>query len=141
LGSRLDRPGRQRSRGQALVEFALVLPVFILLLAGMIDFGFGFYSYMTVINGARSGAREAILNPTDTNKAIETAVNAEAVALNPAPSIGITCATSVGVSEACSAAQSGDTIAVKVSYTYAGIWPLPFAPTIPMSSTVQMRIE
>jgi Flp pilus assembly protein TadG len=140
FGRRLGRKPRRRSRGQALVEFALVLPVFILLLAGMIDFGFAFYSYMTVINGARVGARAAIINPADTNGTIEAAVNAEAVALNPAPSTLITC-TKAGVTEACTAATSGDTIAVKVSYTYNNIWPVPFAPQIPMSSTVTMRIE
>jgi Flp pilus assembly protein TadG len=127
----------------------LVLPIFILLLAGMIDFGFGFYSYMTVINGARVGARVAMINPTDTNNAIENAVSAEVVALNPAPTPGTTCKTSPTATppvtpnspEACSAAKSGDTVSVQVSYTYNNIWPLPFAPTIPMSSTVSMRIE
>ena len=33
--------GRHRSRGQAVVEFALIVPIFIMLLAGMIDFGIG----------------------------------------------------------------------------------------------------
>ena len=43
--------GRPGQRGQSLVEFALVFPLFILLLAGMIDFGLGLYSYMTINNG------------------------------------------------------------------------------------------
>ena len=35
---------RKRSRGQALVEFAVVLPVFLLILSGVLDFGFLLYS-------------------------------------------------------------------------------------------------
>ena len=49
--------GRPRQRGQSLVEFALVFPLFILLLAGMIDFGLGLYSYMTINNATRDAAR------------------------------------------------------------------------------------
>ena len=140
---RLHLAGHGRRRGQSLVEFALVLPIFILLLAGMIDFGFGFYSYMTVINGARVGAREAAINPGDTSGAIESAVNAEVVALNSSlVTTSIQCETG-STWAACGTSNdaSGGTIAVTVSYAYHNIWPLPFAPTIPMSSTVQMRIE
>ena len=32
---------RERGRGQALVEFAIILPVFFLVVAGMFDFGLG----------------------------------------------------------------------------------------------------
>ena len=48
---------RHRSRGQSLVEFALVFPLFVLLLAAMVDFGVGLFSYMTVVNAVRDGAR------------------------------------------------------------------------------------
>ena len=43
-----------------MVEFALVLPLFLLILAGILDFGFLLYSRMTVINAAREGARTSI---------------------------------------------------------------------------------
>ena len=138
------RPGHA-SRGQSLVEFALVFPVFMILVSGMIDFGFGFYSYMTVINGARVGARVAVLNPTDTNSAIEGAVNSEIVALNSSlVTISTQCQQSgqtTWVSCGSYTPKSGDTVAVTVGYTYKAILPIPFASSIPMSSTVQMRIE
>ena len=54
------RRRRSRSRGQALVEFALVLPIFMLILSGVLDFGFMLYSRMTVINASREGARLAV---------------------------------------------------------------------------------
>ncbi len=46
-------------QGQSLVEFALVLPVLILLIIGMVELGFAFYSYMTVANANREGGRLA----------------------------------------------------------------------------------
>src|SRR5690348_16820187 len=55
---------RPRSRGQALVEFALILPVFLLLALAAIDLGRIFYSQITVTNAARAGAVEASYNPT-----------------------------------------------------------------------------
>jgi Flp pilus assembly protein TadG len=47
---------RGRTRGQSLVEFALVLPIMLLLLAGAIDLGRLFYAYVAVENAAKEGA-------------------------------------------------------------------------------------
>ena len=54
---------RRRTRGQALVEFALVLPVFLLLLCGVLDFGFMLFNQMTLGSAAREGARAAVIIP------------------------------------------------------------------------------
>lgn len=48
---------RARHHGQSLVEFALILPTFLLILVGMVDFGFAFYSNMTLTYASREGAR------------------------------------------------------------------------------------
>lgn len=48
---------RETDAGQALVEFALVLPVMLLMLFALVDFGRGFYSWLIVTNAAREGAR------------------------------------------------------------------------------------
>jgi Flp pilus assembly protein TadG len=48
-------------KGQSLVEFALVLPLLILLLVSIIEFGFIFNSYLTINNAAREGGRVASL--------------------------------------------------------------------------------
>lgn len=52
----------RRTRAQALVEFALVLPVFLLIIFGLIDGGRLIFTYNTTSNAARSGARVAIVN-------------------------------------------------------------------------------
>ena len=51
-------------KGQALVEFTLLIPIFMLLLFAIIDFGMGFYSWITVTNAAREGARLGVVLAT-----------------------------------------------------------------------------
>ena len=58
--------GRIRSRagndrGAELIELALVFPILLLLVAGIVDFGFLFQRYEVVTNAAREGARVAVL--------------------------------------------------------------------------------
>ena len=50
---------RPRSRGQSLVEFALVLPIFLLMLFGVIDLARIIYFNSTLSQAAREGARTA----------------------------------------------------------------------------------
>lgn len=55
------RAGMRRVRatetGQSLVEFAMVLPLFLILMFGLVDFGRAFYSWMLITEAAREGAR------------------------------------------------------------------------------------
>ena len=64
-----DRPriAAPTERGQGLVEFALVFPVFILLLFGILDLGRAVYAYNTIGDAAREGARVAIVNQIETS--------------------------------------------------------------------------
>ena len=63
--SRVVRPNAERDqtlagqKGQTLVEFALVLPVLMLLVFGMLEFGRVLSTWLIVHNGAREGARYA----------------------------------------------------------------------------------
>lgn len=52
---------RRGERGAELVELALVLPLLLVVIAGIIDFGLLFQRYEVVTNAAREGARIAIL--------------------------------------------------------------------------------
>lgn len=54
-----------RTRGQALVEFALILPIMMFLLLIAVDVGRMFATYISVSNGAREGALYAVQHPTD----------------------------------------------------------------------------
>jgi Flp pilus assembly protein TadG len=75
------RRARDRSRGQALVEFALAIPIVLLLMLGILDLGRAVFAYNSVSNAARTGARVAIVNQDFT--AVEAAALAEAVGLSP----------------------------------------------------------
>jgi Flp pilus assembly protein TadG len=68
------------SRGQSMVEFALILPVFVLLLVGILDVGRAVYSYNTINNAAREGARWAIVDQTVAD--IQDAAAAHSVGLD-----------------------------------------------------------
>lgn len=58
----MKQPKRRRERGQAMVEFALILPVLLALLCGIIDFGWLYYNQLTLTNAAREGARYAVIH-------------------------------------------------------------------------------
>ncbi|UCG76624.1 MAG: pilus assembly protein [Gemmatimonadota bacterium] len=52
---------RRLEGGQSLVEFALVVPLFLVLFFGIVEFGNAWRKYQLITNGAREGAREAVL--------------------------------------------------------------------------------
>jgi Flp pilus assembly protein TadG len=151
---KLGPSGRRstRKRGQAMVEFALVLPIFMLILSGILDFGFALYSRMTVINAAREGARAAAM-VTDTST-IPTVVSAAATSaagqagLTPSSVTencivggGHTYHTCTWIADQTNSAQAGDSVSVTVHYTYHTFFPLLFGTTFDLSSTVQMVID
>lgn len=55
-------PRHRRARGQSLVEFALVFPIIVLLIAGFVEIGRAVFAYNTIANAARQGARVATVN-------------------------------------------------------------------------------
>ena len=53
-----DRPAwRRKLKGQSLVELALAMPVLLILLSGLIEFGFAMNQYLNALDAAREGAR------------------------------------------------------------------------------------
>ncbi|HZO97096.1 MAG TPA: TadE family protein [Gaiellaceae bacterium] len=63
MPTRLIMPARaaRREDGQTAVEFALVAPILIVLLLGIIQLGVTFHNYVTITDAARAGARQAIV--------------------------------------------------------------------------------
>jgi Flp pilus assembly protein TadG len=59
VGSRIRHRRRHRTRGQSLVEFALVLPLFIILLLSLIEFAFVFNALLAVNFASRDAALAA----------------------------------------------------------------------------------
>jgi hypothetical protein len=56
-GRRWERGGERRERGQSLVEFSFILPVFLMLLLGILEFGMAFDHLITISYASREGAR------------------------------------------------------------------------------------
>jgi Flp pilus assembly protein TadG len=54
-----DAKGHTNERGQALVEFALVLPIIVLLLFSVIQLGLVYKNYLALTDAVRAGARKA----------------------------------------------------------------------------------
>jgi len=60
-------------RGQSLLEFALLLPVLLLILAGVLDLGRLFFSHVAVTDAAAEGVAYAAIHPNDSAGIIERA--------------------------------------------------------------------
>jgi hypothetical protein len=55
--------GLRRQRGQDMVEFVLILPILLAATFAVVDFGVVFFSFGTLTNAVREGARVGIIRP------------------------------------------------------------------------------
>jgi len=149
---------RHGTRGQSLVEFALIFPVLILLLFGIVDFGRAIYTYNTIGNAARDGVRVAVVNQNGTGTGCNpgsaatgpntTQISAEDCAVAGAISLGGVTATvtyrNLADTAACgSPIQVGCLAVVTVSTQYRAITPIigNIVGPITIASTSKQPIE
>jgi Flp pilus assembly protein TadG len=85
---RSRRARGRHGRGQAMVEFALVIPIFLLLLVAIFDLGRAVFAYNTLTNAAREGARTAIVNQYQPT-IVQRAKNATAIVELNAPNVTV----------------------------------------------------
>jgi hypothetical protein len=88
--SRLDRNWFQSERSQSMTEFALIAPLLLLMIFGIIDFGRTIYIYGTLVQAANEGVRTAIRAsaplPTDADVLRAAETQAQSLQLgNPCP--------------------------------------------------------
>jgi Flp pilus assembly protein TadG len=105
----------QCQKGQALVETALVMPIIILLLMGIIDFGLMFNNYLMVSNVSREAARSAAIGATDVE--IDALVDTMSGTLDPSK-------LTITISPIQSERKKGDEVVVTAEYDYNLITPL-----------------
>ncbi len=125
-------------RGQSLVEFALIAPVLIILVLGVIDYGRVYFAYVSVTNAARNGAHFASDGPVaaaDLDGIKSAAVADTGELLNTSP-------TNPGVSVATGTDSQGRLYAdVTVSYTFSTMFPWPGLPSsMNVERTVRARV-
>jgi hypothetical protein len=132
----IGRKLKRGQRGQALVELALVVPVLLLLVLGIFEFGRLLNAYMTVQHAAREGARLGILGATD--------VEIETVVVSTAATTLDTTRLTVVISPPVSGRTSGVIMTVSVTYTFEVIVPLfdrILGSSVPITSNLSMRVE
>jgi len=136
---KLERPCRlyrRKRRATAAVEFAIVAPVFLLLVFGMIEYGRMVMVQQIITNASREGARTAVLDGA-TSTSVQTAVN------NYLTAGSISGATITVSPNPPSTAQYGDPVTVTVSVPFSQVsWlpsPMYLGGTTLTSSTVMRR--
>ena len=95
-----------RSRGQALVEFALIVPIFLLLLFALVDFGRVVYAQQTITQDAREGARAGLVASLDATINQATYTKIRTAAKQMAPGVNLTDADIKGHTGACTTTVS-----------------------------------
>jgi len=128
----------RKEQGQAMVEFALVLPILILLICGIIDFGWIFGNQLLANNASREAARSCAINADLSQSDLETL--AEEVVTNRAATLCDLCPVSVAVADETSA----DGISVTVTCDLPILTPLTstvLGATYPIEATSIMRKE
>jgi hypothetical protein len=126
---------RRDQRGQSLVETALVLPILLVILMGIFDFGRAIFAFNAVSNSAREAARVAIVNQNAT--AVEDEGKRAAIGLDP-DAIHVTFAI-----PDCGTVLVGCTASVTVDHEWTALTPIigSLVGPIDLSSTTEMKIE
>jgi len=142
---------RRARRGQALLEFALVLPIFLVFLAAVLDLGRVFYANISLTNAAREGAFQASQTPDlyDDGQPCNTATNlvvcriqleakGSSVTIDPAD-IDMSC------SKPGCPAQAGSMVTIEVGGTFQLVTPLLSAifggQTVDLHSSATAQVE
>jgi hypothetical protein len=82
--TRILPSARKHQRGQALVEFTLMLPIFLMLLLGLVATAIIFYSYVTTQFAVREGASAIVRDPNgQTVAGIQALVKTRSFTLDP----------------------------------------------------------
>lgn len=136
----IRKKARCGERGQAMVEFAFVMPLLVLILMGVFDLGRAVYAYNVISSAAREGARYGVFKPLDLT-GIQNQAKANTPALDPnliaVTSLCIVTTKADGTLSTCPYKPS--LIEVTVTYVFQPVTLL-FTP-LTMTSRSEMMIE
>jgi hypothetical protein len=140
-------------RGAELIEFALILPMLLLIMLGIIDFGFMFQRYEVLTNAAREGARIAVLpgyTTADVQARVCAYVETGGLPLTGAcpdpgnPDISV---ADVPIAMPAGPALEGKSVTVTFTHSYlfvgpiAGLFKGAFTTSFPITTVAIMRNE
>lgn len=135
--SRVRQAAQRTSRGQAAVEFAMAVTVFLMLVFGTLDFGRAIYAYSFCSYAARDASRYAAVNGANSTQPatasdVTTFVDNEAVGLSQSD---LTVNTTWNPNN-----NAGSVVQVQVEYAFHPVsWFFP-STTLTLSSTSQMVV-
>jgi Flp pilus assembly protein TadG len=135
--------GRDRSAGQALVEFALAIPIFLILVFGLIDIGRLVYVNNAISQGAREGARYGSVQYRAGSAASRADVGAYTVGVMtavPNAAVTVTCERNGASVTAC---RTNDLLVVNVTSPVSMFTPLigQLVGTVNVSSTAKVMVN
>ncbi len=114
----MREPSRHEARGHehgtAAVEFALLLPLLVLLLFGIVEFGLALYRHQVLATASREGARAGIRQTVPS----PTVAEIERVARNVLTQAGVAGAAVVAVTGAGGASGTDLTVTVETPYRF-----------------------
>jgi outer membrane biosynthesis protein TonB len=115
-------PSERRSRGQAIVELALILPVFIVLFAAGADLARLFHSQIAIESAARAGALEAAQHPTSfvAGQPCDISTNRVICAVLTESSGSFLTVSAADVSLACTPSPCAEALGNQVKVTVVG---------------------
>ena len=135
---------KQNGAGQALVEFAVVLPIVILLLLALFDAGRGVIFYTELTNAARAGARVAMVNQSnDTSCGGTVTFKCAAAEVATGTGIAASAISDLAVDGSDCALPSNCSATVTVDYRFELITPIVSAiiGDIDLSASATMPLE
>lgn len=134
------RPLENRSRGQALVEFALVLPMFVLVIFGLLDLGRVVYMNNALSEAARDGARWGVVQGRSADTAGRSSVAVETtqrMTAIPNPAVSVTCQRDSVTVSSC---RTNDILVVQTAVTVELITPVLSALIGPLDLSATSRV-
>lgn len=126
---------RKSQKGQAIVEMALVLPILLLIVFGIMEFGRVFNAYLVITNASREGARQGVVGGTDTQ--ITDSVKAAAGTLDLSK-------LTVTINPTATSRVRGAQLTVQVGYSvkiYTPIISNIIGDPFPINAQTVMRVE
>jgi Flp pilus assembly protein TadG len=141
--------GRRAERGQTLAEFAIVLPMFLLLIFGVVECGRLFNAYITVQHSAREAARYAVTGndsvvPGNRVESIRQVALEHLSPLGGSPTVSVSSRADVGTPSftANSAGGPCDQVQVEVSHEFEFIFNfIGIGPTVDIEASERMISE
>jgi Flp pilus assembly protein TadG len=138
----------EREEGSALIELALLLPVFLLLFMGTVDFGRGFFAAIEISAAAEAAATYGVQQPSDT-AGIQAAAALGAANVNNVTTTvatGCQCSDGTSVQPGCATPPTNcpanlvTYIQVTTNASYVPMFKYPGLPSAyTLQSTAQMR--